>query len=82
MNSIHNYFQTSQFYPQIPQIYPKILIKIESFIILAVLMPKRVTSFRGPSLHHCALATQLHLRNIAAVASRWQLCVRFKRPEI
>ena len=44
--------------------------------------PKRVTSLRGPSPSHCARATQLFLRNVAAEASRWQHCVRSDRPEI
>ena len=44
--------------------------------------PKHVTRLLGLSPRHCALATQLFWRNIAAVASRWQHCVRFDRPEI
>ena len=44
--------------------------------------PKRVTSLRGPSPRHCARATSFFRRNVAAVASRWQHCVRFDRPEI
>ena len=47
--------------------------------------PKHVRSSRGPSPRHCARATRLHSsfwRNVAAVASRWQHCVRFDRPEI
>ena len=46
---------------------------------------KRVTSFLGLSPRHCARATQLLLKKYgkgAAVASRWQLCVRFDQPEI
>ena len=31
--------------------------------------PKRVTSWRGPSLHHCALATQLLSKK---TPQRWQ----------
>ena len=45
--------------------------------------PKRVTSWRGPSPHHCACGQYSFFRRmIAAVASRWQHCVRFSRPEI
>ena len=44
--------------------------------------PKRVTTFRA---HPRIIAPGQHnfiRRNIAAVASRWQHCVRFDRPEI
>ena len=60
-------------------------IKIKSnqvFYYTRCITPKRVTSLRGPFPRHCARATQLLRRNVAAVASYWQHCVRFDRPEI
>ena len=44
--------------------------------------PKRVTSWRGPFLRHCARATQLVSKKILAVASRKRRWVRFDRPKI
>ena len=45
--------------------------------------PKRVASWQGPSLHHCAYGQHSSFqRNVAAVASRWQHYVQFDRPEI
>ena len=35
------------------------IVQIKSFIILAVIRRRSVTSWRGPSPHHCALETQL-----------------------
>ena len=44
---------------------------------------KRVTSFRGPSPRHCACGQHCFFRrNVAAIASCWQHCVRFDGPEI
>ena len=45
--------------------------------------PKRVTSLWGPSPRYCACGRQTSFRrNVAPVASRWQHCVQFDRPEI
>ena len=45
--------------------------------------PKRVTSWRGPYPRHCTDGQHSSFRrNAVAVASRWQHCVRFDRPEI
>ena len=48
------------------------------FIKLAVALQRR-SEWRGPTPRLNAWTTQLR-RNVAAVASRWLLCVRFDRP--
>ena len=48
------------------------------FIKLAVVLQRR-SEWRGPTPRLNAWTTQLR-RNVAAVASRWLLCVRFDRP--
>ena len=56
--------------------------QIKYFITLAVL-PKSVLRVCGA--HFCVIASGQHcffLRNVAAVAIRWQHCVRFDRSEI
>ena len=53
------------------------------FHCTACTTPKSVTSLRGPSPRLCACGQQSHLRrNVTAVASRWQHCVRLDRPDI
>ena len=69
---------------QTPNKHLKAQIKsIKSFLSTCCITPKRVTSWRGPSLPHCT-CEQLGFfrRNAAAVASRWQHCVQFDRPEV
>ena len=45
--------------------------------------PKSVTNWRGLSPRHCVSGQQSSFRkNLAAVASRWQHCVRLDRHEI
>ena len=48
------------------------------FIELAVVLQRR-SEWRGPTPRLKAWTTQLR-RNVAAVTSRWLLCVRFDRP--
>ena len=48
------------------------------FIKLAVVLQRR-SEWRGPTPRLNAWTTQLR-RNVAAVASRWLLCVQFDRP--
>ena len=38
--------------------------------------------FGGPSLRHRARTTQLHSKNVAAVASCWLHCIRLDRSEV
>ena len=52
------------------------------FLYTRCIMPKRVTSWQGPSPHRCSRAHSSFRIIVAAVASRWQHCVRFDRPEI
>ena len=44
--------------------------------------PKRIASWRGPSLRHRSRTTQSLRKNVAAVANPCQHCVRFDRDEI
>ena len=41
------------------------------FYYTRCITPKGETSLRGPISRHCARATQLFQRNVAAVVSRW-----------
>ena len=57
--------------------------KIKIFPYTRCITPKHVTSWRGPSPCHCACwQLSSYRRNAAAVASRWQHCVRFNRSKI
>ena len=42
--------------------------------------PKRVTSLRGPSLRHCAWATQLHAKKRCSGGESLAHCVQFDLP--
>ena len=70
-------FSTSTIQPNFKQ-----KIQIKSFIILAVL-GQSVQRVGGAYL--CVIAPKQHTffrKNVAAVASRWQHCVRFDEPRI
>ena len=52
------------------------------FYYARCITPKRVTTWRSPTPRHCIYGKHSLFRNVATVASRWQHCVRFDRPEI
>ena len=60
------------------KIFFKSILRSNRFIKLAVVLQSR-TEWRGPTPRLHAWTTQLR-RNVAAVESRWLLCVRFDRP--
>ena len=54
----------------------------QMFHFTRCITPKRVTSLRVHLRVIAPKQSSFFQRNVAAVASRWQLCVRFDRPEI
>ena len=59
-----------------------ILFKNQIFYFTPCITPKRITGLQGPFLRHCTGQHSSFQRNVAAVESRWQHCLRFDRPEI
>ena len=62
------------------------MVILESFILsLIILAVIRQSVYQICGAYLCAIAPRQHTsiqRNVAVVASRWQNCVRFDRPEI
>ena len=56
---------------------------LEIFHYTRCITLKRAASWRSQLLRHCACRQPSYFgRNVAAVASCWQYCVRFDQPEI